>query len=691
MGSLADLAEAHGVLPRWTDHRGGTVEVADDVLVAILAALGVDAADPEAALRAAVDERWRRALPPVVVAPQGAGATVWAHCRDGAPLDVEVVTDAGERRPLVQLDRWVQPRDVDGVMTGEATFAVPDDLPVGYHELRSVTEGREGRARLIVPPARLPEPPRCWGWAVQLYATPSARSWAHGDLADLRGLVTHAGRDHGAGFVLVNPLGAPALTAPVEDSPYYPSSRRFASPLYLPVEEVAEAAGVGARTLARVRGLRLSGLVEGQLDRDAVWTAKRAALELVWDEVRFDPATRERIAAFRAREGAPLERFALWCALAEVHGGDWRRWPEELRHPDAPAVAGQAARLVGRVAFHCWLQLLADERLEAAARAATDAGMALGVMHDLPVGVSPAGADAWSLQDVLVLGATVGAPPDSFNQLGQDWAQPPWHPGRLAESGYEPLAELVRGLLRHAAALRIDHVLGFFRSWWVPEGRPAGDGAYVRASSEALLAVLLVEAHRAGAVLVGEDLGVVPPEAAGALADRGILGTSMLLWTYGEDGMPLAPQRSRPASLGQVVTHDLPTVAGWLRGVHVDLRDRLGQLNRPVEEERADWERDRAWWLDRARERGLDTGDVAAQVRAMHVLLADAPCRLLAAQLVDAVGDVAVQNLPGTRDEHPNWRQPLADGEGRRVLLDDALAGPGAAGLARALGYGSAP
>jgi 4-alpha-glucanotransferase len=686
------LAAAHGVASEYVDHTGQVVAVADDVMGMVLGALGVDVADPEAALADAALARWRSVLPPVVAARVGHPAEVWVHCPHGSAVQARVRLETGGDVELKQVDRWVEPGTVDGRLVGEATFAIPTDLPPGYHRITAEVEGRDGPADalLIVAPERLPEPPATWGWALQLYSTPSTASWGHGDLADLKLAVEVAAREHEAGFVLVNPLSAPALVPPITPSPYYPSSRRFGSPLYVRIEATDEYAALPDALRAEVDALRPAAVVE-LIDRDAVWAAKQAALELMWPVVRFDPQARQRIAAFRAEEGVALERFALWCALAERHGADWRTWPEPLRSPYSPAVAAAAKDLAGRVAFHCWLQLLIREQLNAVTEAARAAAMPIGVMQDLPVGVSPGGADAWALQDVLVLGATTGAPPDGFNQMGQDWQQPPWHPRRLAESEYRPFIALVRSLVRGGGALRVDHVLGMFRLWWVPAGQPPTSGSYVRYDVDALLAVLVLEASRAGAVLVGEDLGVVPAEASSALADRGILGTTVLAFECVGEGVPRPPEQFRAASLGAVVTHDMPPVAAWLSGAQVELRDRLGLLTRPVDEERASAARERDGWLALAHSRGLETSTTEAACLALHELLAAAPCRLRVAQLVDAVGDVSIQNQPGTVDEHPNWRLPLADGSGRRVLLEEALSSEPAMMLALALGYRSLP
>jgi 4-alpha-glucanotransferase len=295
-------------------------------------------------------------------------------------------------------------------------------------------------------------------------------------------------------------------------------------------------------------------------------------------------------------------------------------------------------------------------------------------VHDLAVGVDPGGADAWGLQDVLATGVTVGAPPDSFNQQGQDWRLPPWRPDRLAEVGYAPYRDMLRAVLRHSGGVRIDHVMGLFRLWWIPPGTSAADGTYVSYDDEALLGVLALEAHRAGALVVGEDLGTVEPRVSEALAERDILGSAVLWFERDPDtDRPLPPQKWREQVMASVTTHDLPTATGFLADEHVRVRAELGQLGHSVEEERARVAQERADLLAMLTEEGLLAGDATAEgtVLAMHAVLARAPSRLVLAALGDAVGDLRQPNLPGTVDEYPNWRLPVADGTGRPVSLEE--------------------
>jgi 4-alpha-glucanotransferase len=314
--------------------------------------------------------------------------------------------------------------------------------------------------------------------------------------------------------------------------------------------------------------------------------------------------------------------------------------------------------------------------------------MALGVVHDLAVGSAADGADTWATPEAYAAGITTGAPPDEFNQLGQTWGSRPWRPDQLAATGYAPYRAMLRAVLRHADGLRMDHVMGLFRLWWVPDGMSADAGTYVAYDHQAMLGILALEAHRAGALVIGEDLGTVEPWVRTELASWGILGTSVLWFERGPDGGPLPPDRWRADCLATVTTHDLPPTAAYLSGDHVTLRERLGLLTRPVEEERAG---DRAAvesWLDVLRSVGLLRRGAGEQetVEALHRLLGWSPARLVGVWLPDAVGDRRPHNLPGTTgDVYPNWRLPMADGAGRPVLLDDLVRNPRVRSLARVL------
>ena len=708
--SLAALAHRFGVATTFHDWVGNPVAVDDETVIAALAALGVHASSEEDCAAALLehDRRyWSRALAPVIVTRSGVEASFWVHVIHGAPAEVWVRLEDGTiRGGIRQADNFTPPFDLDGRLVGEATFVLPADLPLGYHRVHLRSGTTEFDTRLIVTPAWLGLPDRlgnrqAWGLATQVYSVRSEGSWGIGDLTDLTDLAVWAGAQHRADFALVNPLHAAAPTTPMEPSPYLPTSRRFVNPLYLRVEAIPEYARVSKR--AKVDKLRAAIVSRSEksetIERDAAWAAKRKALKLVY-RVRRSAGRELAFQAYKRREGAALENFATWCALAEKHGGDWRRWPAELQRPGGPGVAEFVERHRPAVDFHCWLQWQLDDQLAQAQSQALRTGMALGIVHDLAVGVHPTGADAWSMQDVLALGVTAGAPPDEFNQLGQDWSQPPWRPDRLEELGYEPFRALIATILRHAGGVRIDHIIGLFRLWWIPEGLPPTKGTYVRYNHEAMIGIVALEAYRSGAVVIGEDLGTVEPWVRDYLRDRGLLGTSILWFELDHhgDGGPLAADRWRELCLSSVTTHDLPPTAGYLDGEHVRLRDELGLLTRPADDELADDRAQREAWMAELRRVGLlgsdgeeDEEDEEDVTTALYRYLGRTPSRLLALALTDAVGERRTQNQPGTIDEYPNWRVPLGGPDGRPMWLEDVFTYRRAAALAEALRTATGP
>lgn len=487
---------------------------------------------------------------------------------------------------------------------------LPPDLPLGYHELRPLDGGPP--TRLVVTPGRCHLPPglRTWGWAVQLYATRSRESWGIGDLADLRRLGEWARAD-GAGLLTVSPLHAPGPSLPQQPSPYYPSSRRYRNPLHLRVEDVPGAADAD---LDRLSALGRALNDDRRIDRDAIWRLKREALEVVFTRFKGDPG----LDAYLAEQGESLLEFATYCAIADEHGDGWSTWPTELRRPDSPAVARYAEEHAEAVGFHAWLQWLLDVQLERAS--------SLPLVHDLAVGFDPGGADAWAWQDVLALDMRVGAPPDEFNTEGQDWGLPPFVPWKLRAEGYAPFIETVRSAFRHAGGLRVDHVMGLFRLFWIPAG--GGDGTYVRYPSSDLLDILALESHRAQAIVVGEDLGTVEDAVRHELWERQVL-SYRLLWFE-----PGRPEEWPSQALGAVTTHDLPTIAGVWTGADHQADAMRGRLR-----ERADVADD------------ASTNEVVAGA---YRSLARGACAVVVGTLDDALEVTERPNQPGTTEES-NW------------------------------------
>ena len=601
-----------GVQERWQDARGEWHEVGAETVAAVLDAMGTDG----------------EGAPP----PSG---TMFVRAGDTAAVDgpADVTTETGE------------------VVRVEGTL--PPDLPLGYHALVRLDDGR--RTDVVVSPGRCPLPasPQ-WGWAVQLYAVRSHESWGMGDLGDLRRLGRWSARQLGAGLVLVNPLHAAHPTLPQSNSPYFPSSRRFRNPLYLRVEDVDGAGALDGLDAAAAAGRALNA--DRLIDRDAVFRLKMQALERLWEDFRGD----EGFDSWREAQGEALAGYAAFCVLAEEHGPDWRTWPAGARHPDGPDVAEVRRTRYGRWRFHQWLQWLVDQQLQAASSG-------IDVMHDLAVGVDPAGADGWLWQDELALGMAVGAPPDEFSVHGQSWGLPPFDPWRLRSAGYRPFVETIRATLGHAGGIRLDHVMGLFRLWWVPAGRSPSDGAYVRYPADDLLDIVALECHRAGAYAVGEDLGTVEDHVRAELAERNVL-SYRLLWFE-----PMPPAVFPGHALAAVTTHDLPTVAGLWTGRDLADQKKIG-MEPNDEGTRA--------LRDRLRDLAGVPGDAPPDqvVTATYARLAEAPSMLLTAGLDDALGVEERPNMPGTVDEWPNWRIALP------LTLDELEADPRPRSVAAVLG-----
>ncbi|HEX8306755.1 MAG TPA: 4-alpha-glucanotransferase [Jatrophihabitans sp.] len=586
----------------------------------------LDSAGAEHTIDPATVDRLRRTLGAPPAGAQDTGPIV-ARPGQQVPASGQVRLEAGGTL------------EIDGVL--------PEDCPLGYHILS--TPG--GERRLIVGPGRchLPEQ-RAWGWTVQLYAVRSQLSWGIGDLGDLRTLTRWAA-EQGAGFVLVNPLHAVAPTFPQQASPYFPTSRAFRNPIYLRVEDVPGADRVDLRDFQQAGRAAAAGAL---IDRDTVWRIKRSALHRVFSQAPPD----SRFAAWRSDQPDALQRFATWCALAEQHGPDWRAWPAELRDPAGAAVVRFAEESAAAITFHAWLQWLITLQL-------ADLTPGVAVIQDLPIGVDPNGADAWAWQEVMADGVSIGAPPDPFNLSGQDWGLRPFVPWRLRQADYQPFIQAIRSTLAAEGGLRIDHVMGLFRLWWIPEGSAPTEGSYVHYPVHDLLEIVALESVRARAVVVGEDLGTVAPGLREEMAARNML-SYRLLW-FEEEPPPDWPA----TALAAVTTHDLPTVAGLWTGV--DLEDqRAGGLD-------AD-----AASTEQLRDHLAELTAVPATagprevIAAAYRTLAQAPSRLLAATLEDAAGAELRPNLPGTTRAQ-NWSLPLP------LPLEELLTAADPAAIARTL------
>jgi 4-alpha-glucanotransferase len=690
---LAALADAYGVATEYWDQAGQHVSVSVETISAVLRALGVQCSTSTEIAQALADHRlreWRRFLPPIFLTRHGQHRRAWVHVPHGAPAAMWIELADGTRIDLEQMDWWVHPVDVDGVLTGEASFAVPDGLPIGWHRLHAQSEDRTESIDLGVAPTRLNPDEilggRQWGLMSQIYALRSRDSWGMGDIHDTTTLATWSA-GLGAGFLLVNPLHATEPTSPISPSPYLPTSRRFTSPLYVRVSDIPEWGLLPERARAaleaKARNLRALNASNDLLDRDRVWKRKRKALRAVF-AMGLSTDRQTEFANFCQQQGEGLRDFAIWCALAEKYGTEYQKWPKRFRHPQSKSVRAFAKKREKRIRFHEWLQWISYEQLQAMQSAARQSGMAVGIISDLAVGVHKSGADAWALQDVLTQGATVGAPPDMYNQLGQDWQQPPWRPDALANVAYLPFRTMLRNLMATSGGVRIDHILGLFRMWWVPRGMNASEGTYVTFDHDALLNILSIEAALSESIVVGEDLGTVAEYVQRELADRGLLGTSILWFEAGAHGEVLLPQHWRRNVLASVSVHDLPPTAGYLRDEHVRIRAELGLLTGDPTVEYANAAAERARWRDVLVGQGwlAESVDVDSEagkdemLAALYRALAASPCVMLGIGVPDVVEDRRAQNQPGTNREYPNWCVPVADASGAPVLLETLMAYP---------------
>lgn len=721
---LIRLAKACGVSTSYIDQLGAYVEIRDEVLVAVLASLGVDASNPAAVSKSLLETECRQReqlVPPTVLAITGRANNVPLRCSADALVALTLALEdgtayAGDLRANLRVHK-------DADFGEQLELTLPDDLPIGYHTLNVQVGGVQRRATVIVAPPRieLPEAVRQrqrWGWMTQMYSVRSADSWGVGDYGDLKRLVADAGEKSHADFMLINPIHAGAPVPPLQPSPYLPESRRFLNVTYIRPQDIPEYAALDDATRAQVEELHASVAAANDsaepMDINASWDAKRQALWLIFSA----PRSGERetaFAEFKRAAGPDLDAFATWCLAFEVWGAPWEENSWFFRtDKNSPAVAALVRDHHDMFEFQRWLQWIADEQVAAAQQAAKDSGMALGLMQDMAVGVHALGADVWWSPERFADGVTVGAPPDFYNQLGQDWGQPPFSPQYLESTGYRVYREMVHNMFAHAGALRIDHVLGLFRLWWIPRGCTARDGAYVTYNHEVMLSILAIEASRANGVVIGEDLGTVPEYVSKVLAEHGVLGTAVE-WFSRVDNSPNAgdpyapPEDYRKYALASVTTHDLPPTAGYLKLEHVDLREELNLLNEPAEQFRAEVQAEIDQMLALLVSRGYlpqevadglkaacapdaddaETADrealIQRVVEAMHVMLRDSPSVLVQAALVDGVGEHRTQNQPGTSWEYPNWRIPLADETGRVVHTEEVFDLPRVQSLAAAL------
>ena len=674
------------------------------------------------ALRALHDADWREALPPVAVV--GAGQAAWSVRLRLPATRTRLrwqLREEGGARHAATVETGALPEagraEIDGETRIERRLDIGVALPAGYHRLS--VEGLDGETLVVSAPAHCHRPDalrgdgRLWGPAVQLYALRSRHNWGIGDFSDLAQFAEQAARQ-GAGLIGLNPLHALFAHNPAHASPYSPSSRLQLNALYIDVEAVPDFQDCDAAR-RRVRApefqARLAALREAPLvDYPAVAALKFEVLELLYAHfcdrhldgggasVHARDAEGQAFLDFVAERGEALRRHALFEALqASFHAADpavwgWPVWPAAYRDPEGPAVARFAAEHAGRVRFHQYLQWQAARQLSRAGERCRALGLPVGLYLDLAVSVDRAGSDVWSHQGAFAAEAAIGAPPDEFNPNGQGWGLPPLRADRLRASGYRVFIDTLRACMRGAGALRIDHVMGLMRLFWIPPGRSARDGAYVHYALDEMLAIVALESCRNRCMVIGEDLGTVADEMRDALARSEVLSYRLLYFEREADGAFKAPGAYPRNALVAVSTHDLATLAGWWCGHDLRLRLRLGLFpDRQVfEKQLLDRALERVRLLLAVQEAGLLAPDAVAEasgaaapsapvVEAIHAFLAATPSQLMLVQLEDVLGAVEQANMPGTTDAQPNWRRKLPLG------LEDIAADGRFASLARAL------
>jgi 4-alpha-glucanotransferase len=706
---IAALGSLCGITSQYRDNFGRRHRTSQATYRDLLTAMGVPWEDPESLDREIARRRlgpWSALLEPVQLikpAPARANATmrIWSPGPDlPAEVDVfgEMASDRGGRY------RWETRLAPAGRLKGQAVpggfriaahLPLPPNLELGYYDLTLTVQngGREetGRTRLIAAPPRAYAPAwleqgrRAWGFNLPLYALRSRNNWGVGDFADLTAVVHWAGA-LGAAFVGVNPLHTPGGRATADPSPYSPSSRIFLNVLYVSLEAAPEMSACRqAQDLvsspefqaAKARLAEVPLVLYPEVHR-----LKRRILKLLYQtfcEMHGDAegpartARGEEFAQFVATGGESLARFGRFSALTDhLQEGDWRRWPESYRHPESPAVTDFAREHLHEVRCCQYGQWLAATQLGRVCQEARNQGLPFTLYQDLALGASPGGFDTWAHQDLIAQGPAMGAPPDAFNPKGQNWGLPPLNPERLRASGYQLFIDTLRANTPVDGMLRIDHVMGLFRLLWIPRGASASQGAYVTYPARELLAILALESVRRRALIIGEDLGTVPPRIRRELGRAGVFSYRVFYFERDEHGRFLSPERYPPRAMATVTTHDLPTLAGFWRGndlIHKRILN-LYPADQLAEADAAVRKQDRRRLLEALRGRGLlgdgadfdlEAGDFCPLELREAVLdyLAQSEAALMEVRLEEIFGVPEQQNLPGTRQEHPNWRAKL--------------------------------
>jgi 4-alpha-glucanotransferase len=658
---LARAAEAQGITSEYYDIFGKRHETPESVYRALLESVGFPAATEsqiEAKLQQRAEQRWQHAVEPTIVAVEGdasAEAIVFRidNRRNSLSMKLEIEWEGGELE-----HHWYFIPELAAIESTAEFVAkrlpLPRKLRLGYHKLRVYLMKEPqlellGEARFIVCPQRaLGVDQRIAGLGVSLYGLRSYRNWGFGDFSDLY-LVIDSFAAAGAQFIALNPLHAIANRSPYNTSPYLPECAFYRNFLYLDVEKIGDPR-LSDEERAEIAALRASEFVE----YERVARLKLAALGRIFagfgGSAEFD--------AYLAQEGQPLQDYATYCALdEEMHGRDgdvwlWTQWPEEYRDPRSAAVGTFAEERRDRVRFFAWLQwnlVLQGAEVQAYARGK---GMQIGLYHDLALATDRFGADLWANREFYVTRCRVGAPPDDFSPSGQDWSFPPPDRDAHKANGYELFARSIRQAAANGGALRIDHVMRFFRLYWIPENMDARSGAYVLDYAKDLLAILALESVRGNFVVIGEDLGTITDEMRQGFADARIHSYRLLWFERNGDGTFKRPEEYPEQALAATTTHDLPTLTGFAQGRDIEARRAAGLIDQAAyEEQRESRSREAAKLIQSLSDAGFDGSP-------MGFVLAT-PSRLAVINQEDLTGETEQQNLPGSTWQYPNWRRKM--------------------------------
>jgi len=662
MTHLRDLAQAAGLTLAWTDYRGERREVGDDTLRAALNAIGYAAGSESeigesfAALhdmQSGVGLRFLTTdcgVPTLLPPDLGHHALAQLRLETGERREMRLVPSAGGMTIPPILEPGYHLVELDG---DTLTLAVAPTRAYGLIDAFGETDGDARRA---------------FGVAAQIYALPPTPYSSFGDAGSLRDYARALG-EAGADAVAVSPSHALYAADPGRSSPYAPSTRLFHNVL------MADPGAVFDADFAAIARCDTPGAPLIDWAREG--RSKRDALRRLFERFTAEgpPDLRADFARYRADGGALLEEHATYEALhahfarslGEPRG--WQGWPEAYRHPQAPAVQAFAQEHAHEVVFHAFLQWLTERSLGSAQSAAREAGMGIGMIADLAVGMDAGGSHAWSRPDDILQGVSIGAPPDPLGPLGQDWGLTTFSPKALQEHGFAPFIATLRSAMRTAGGVRIDHVMGLSRLWLVPWGMPSTEGVYLQYPLDDMLRIVSLESHRNQAIVIGEDLGTVPDGFRGRIDQAGVMGMRVLLFEREDDGHFRAPQHWDVNAVAMTTTHDLPTITGWWQGNDIAWRDRLGQL--PSTEDAgiqmAERHYDRLRFWESVSDYGLtqesipDVAHPDAVIDAALDYIARSTCTLAIASAEDIAGAREQPNLPGTIDTHPNWRRRLPE------------------------------